>query len=119
MRSAQSTHDSKFFFSSSVAREQKYKHRRVGGVVEVFLFVTPLCRSPALVKKSPLNLSLEYKQLKKLTFSAVVFSPKYIRIQTASCNISLVCLACTVQSLLLDFVAFVAFGCLGSGRGES
>lgn len=57
-----------------MAREQKYKHRRVGGVVvEVFLFVTPLCRSPALVKKSPLNLSLEYKQLNKLTFSAVVF----------------------------------------------
>lgn len=65
-----------------MSREQKYKHRTVGSVVvEGFLFDYTSLQSlsagnPVAGKESSHKLSLEYKQLKKLTFSAVVFPQK-------------------------------------------
>lgn len=64
-------------------------------------------------KESPHKLCLEYKQLKKINFFCCCFSPRDIRIQTVSYNISLVCLVCAVQLLLLDFVALPGFWLVG------
>lgn len=50
---------------------------------------------------------------KEINFFCCCFSPRDIRIQTVSYNISLVCLVCAVQLLLLDFVALPGFWLVG------
>lgn len=70
-------------------------------------------------KESPHKLRLEFKQLKKLAFSVVVFPQE--KSESRQFLATSAWLVCSVQFSRCCWTLLLcqAFGCLGSGRGES